>query len=180
MTDLFEPAAFRAALQAWLDDNDLTPPPGDDSLDAHQAQHLRVLKALYDAGWMRYGWPESAGGLGGPEILRAVVGEEIVGRGIDHPGPYSMLEVLTPTMIDYARPELAAEMVPRLLSGQESWCQGFSEPGSGSDLASLTTRAVAEGRSVDRQRPEGVDQLRAVRQPVRPAHPYRRARNPES
>jgi alkylation response protein AidB-like acyl-CoA dehydrogenase len=145
MTDLSDPAEFRTALRAWLDENDLTPPPGDDSLDAHQTQHLRVLKALYDAGWMRYGWPESAGGLGGPEILRAVVGEEIVGRGIDHPGPYSMLEVLTPTLIDYARPELAAEMVPRLLSGQESWCQGFSEPGSGSDLASLTTRAVEKG-----------------------------------
>jgi alkylation response protein AidB-like acyl-CoA dehydrogenase len=93
---------------------------------------------------MRYGWPESAGGLGGPEILRAIVGEEVVGRGIDHPGPYSMLEVLTPTLIDYARPELAAELVPKLLSGQESWCQGFSEPGSGSDLASLTTRAVPD------------------------------------
>ena len=144
MTDLSDPAEFRSALKLWLDENDLTPPPGDDSLDAHQAQHLRALKALYDAGWMRYGWPESAGGLGGPEILRALVGEEIVGRGIDHPGPYSMLEVLTPTMIDYARPELAAEMVPRLLSGQESWCQGFSEPGSGSDLASLTTRAVQD------------------------------------
>ena len=56
-----------------------------------------------------------------------------------------MLEVLTPTMIDYARPELAAEMVPRLLSGRETWCQGFSEPGSGSDLASLTTRAEQRG-----------------------------------
>ncbi len=145
MTELHEPAAFRTALRTWLDDNDLTPPPGEDSLDAHQAQHLRVLKALWDAGWMRYGWPESAGGLGGPDILRAIVGEEIVGRRLDHPGPYSMLEVLTPTMIDYARPELAAEMVPKLLSGQESWCQGFSEPGAGSDLASLTTRAEQRG-----------------------------------
>ena len=138
-------AEFRSQLVAWLDENDLTPKSDDHSLDAHQAQHLHVLKALYDAGWMRYGWPESAGGLGGPDILRAIVGEEIVGRGIDHPGPYSMLDVLTPTMIDYARPELAAEMVPKLLSGQESWCQGFSEPGSGSDLASLTTRAVQDG-----------------------------------
>ena len=77
-------------------------------------------------------------------ILRAIVGEEIVGRRLDEPGPYSMLEVLTPTMIDYAAPELTAEMVPRLLSGQETWCQGFSEPGSGSDLASLTTRAVLD------------------------------------
>lgn len=138
-------AEFRSKLVAWLDENDLTPPADDHSLDAHQAQHLRALAALYDAGWMRYGWPESAGGLGGPAILRAVVGEEIVGRGLDHPGPYSMLEVLAPTMIDYARPELAAEMVPRLLSGRESWCQGFSEPGSGSDLASLTTRAEQRG-----------------------------------
>ncbi|BBY82731.1 acyl-CoA dehydrogenase family protein [Mycolicibacterium pulveris] len=143
--ELFDPAVFRTALREWLDANDLTPPAGGNSLEAHQAQHLRVLKALYDAGWMRYGWPESAGGLGGPDILRAIVGEEVVGRGLDHPGPYSMLDVLTPTMIDYARPELAAEMVPKLLSGQESWCQGFSEPGSGSDLASLTTRAVQDG-----------------------------------
>src|ERR1700709_1514886 len=94
---------------------------------------------------MHYECSESCGVFGGPDILRAIVGEEIVGRGLDHPGPYSMLDVLTPTMIDYARPELAAEMVPRLLSGQESWCQGFSEPGSGSDLASLTTRAEQRG-----------------------------------
>jgi alkylation response protein AidB-like acyl-CoA dehydrogenase len=142
MSELFEPATFRTALRAWLDENDLTPPPGDHSLNAHQAQHSRAMRALYDAGWMRYGWPESAGGLGGPMILRAIVGEEVVGRRLDEPGPYSMLEVLTPTMIDYARPELAAEMVPKLLSGAETWCQGFSEPGSGSDLASLTTRAT--------------------------------------
>jgi alkylation response protein AidB-like acyl-CoA dehydrogenase len=138
---------FRSQLVAWLDEHDLTPPPGDHSLDAHHAQHSRVLRALYDAGWMRWGWPESAGGLGGPMVLRAIVGEEVVGRGLDDPGPYSMLEVLTPTMIDYARPELAAEMVPRLLSGRETWCQGFSEPGSGSDLASLTTRATLDPES---------------------------------
>jgi alkylation response protein AidB-like acyl-CoA dehydrogenase len=138
-------AEFRSQLVAWLDEHDLTPPPGDHSLDAHHAQHSRVLSALYDAGWMRWGWPESAGGLGGPMILRAIVGEEVVGRGLDDPGPYSMLEVLTPTMIDYARPELAAELVPLLLSGRETWCQGFSEPGSGSDLASLTTKAEQRG-----------------------------------
>ena len=141
------PAHFRAQLVAWLDDHDLTPPAEEHSLDAVHAQHARVLSALYDAGWMRWGWPESAGGLGGPMILRAIVGEEVVGRGLDDPGPYSMLEVLTPTMIDYARPELAAELVPLLLSGRETWCQGFSEPGSGSDLASLTTRAEHDASS---------------------------------
>ena len=135
---------FRADLRAWLDEHDLTPGP-DHSLQAHMSQMARVSRALYDADWMRYGWPEEVGGLGGPAILRAVVGEEVVGRRLAEPGPYSMLEVLTPTMIDYAPAELAAEMVPRLLRGEEQWCQGFSEPGSGSDLASLTTRAVQDG-----------------------------------
>ena len=142
--ELFEPAAFRTALRTWLDENDLTP-PDDHSLEGHIRQFARVQRALYDAGWGRYGWPEHAGGLGGPAILRAIVGEEVVGRRLAEPGPYSMLEVLTPTMIDYARPELAAEMVPLLLSGRETWCQGFSEPGSGSDLASLTTKAEPRG-----------------------------------
>lgn len=144
MTAFTDVAEFRSQLVAWLDENDLTP-QGGHTLDADHEQHARVLGALYDAGWMRWGWPESAGGLGGPMILRAIVGEEIVGRRLDEPGPYSMLEVLTPTMIDYARTELAAEMVPRLLSGRETWCQGFSEPGSGSDLASLTTKAEQRG-----------------------------------
>jgi alkylation response protein AidB-like acyl-CoA dehydrogenase len=135
---------FRADLRAWLDEHDLTPGP-DHSLEGHIKQLARVHSALYDAGWMRYGWPEHVGGLGGPAMLRAVVGEEVVGRRLAEPGPYSMVEVLAPTMIDYAPPELAAEMVPRLLSGREQWCQGFSEPGSGSDLASLTTRAAPHG-----------------------------------
>ncbi|BDX31087.1 acyl-CoA dehydrogenase [Mycobacterium antarcticum] len=137
-------AEFRSQLVAWLDDHDLTP-PADHSLDAHHRQYQRVLGALYDADWMRWGWSESVGGLGGPMILRAVVGEEVVGRRLVEPGLYSMLEVLMPTLIDYAPPGLAAQMVPRLLSGRETWCQGFSEPGSGSDLASLTTRAEQRG-----------------------------------
>ena len=145
MTEVLEPTAFRAALRSWLDENDLTPPPAGHSLDGHMRQFARVQRALYDAGWSRYGWPEHAGGLGGPAILRAIVGEEVVGRRLAEPGPYSMLEVLAPTMIDYAPAALTAEMVPKLLRGEEQWCQGFSEPGAGSDLASLTTRAVKDG-----------------------------------
>ncbi|WP_405139655.1 acyl-CoA dehydrogenase family protein [Nocardia sp. NBC_01388] len=132
---------FRTRLQAWLAANDLSPGP-DHSLDGQVAQLARVRGALYDAGWMRYGWPTAAGGLGGPAVLRAVLGEEVAARDLAEPGIYSMIEVLAPTMISYARPELAADMVPRLLSGREQWCQGFSEPGSGSDLASITTKAV--------------------------------------
>lgn len=144
MNELHDPAEFRTRLRGWLDANDLTP-PDDHSLAAHMRQFARVQRALYDADWSRYGWPEHAGGLGGPDMLRAIVGEEVVGRRLAEPGPYSMLEVLAPTMIDYASPELAAEMVPKLLSGEEQWCQGFSEPGSGSDLASLSTRATPRG-----------------------------------
>ncbi|WP_158019336.1 acyl-CoA dehydrogenase family protein [Mycobacterium basiliense] len=139
-------AQFRADLRAWLDDNDLTPGP-DHSLQGQLRQLARVHAALYEAGWMRYGWPVEVGGLGGPALLRAIVGEEVVGRRLAEPGPYSMAEVLAPTMIDYAPAQLAAEMVPRLLSGREQWCQGFSEPGSGSDLASLSTRATRRGDS---------------------------------
>ena len=135
---------FQSDLRAWLDDSDLTP-ESDHSLQAQMQQLARVHRALYDADWMRYGWPVEVGGLGGPAVLRAIVGEEVVGRRLAEPGPYSMVEVLAPTMIDYAPAELAAEMVPRLLSGREQWCQGFSEPGSGSDLASLSTRATPQG-----------------------------------
>jgi alkylation response protein AidB-like acyl-CoA dehydrogenase len=135
---------FRSRLRAWLDEHDLSPGP-DHSFDAQVAQLARVRRALYGADWMRYGWPAEVGGLGGPAVLRAVLGEEIASRDLAEPGIYSMVEVLAPTMISYAAPALAAEMVPRLLSGGEQWCQGFSEPGSGSDLASLTTRAVPRG-----------------------------------
>ena len=137
-------AQFRSDLRAWLDRTDLSPGP-DRSLDGQVAQLARVRRALYDAGWMRHGWPTEVGGFGGPAVLRAVLGEEVAERELAEPGIYSMIEVLVPTMISYAPPALAAEMVPRLLSGREQWCQGFSEPGSGSDLASLTTRAVPRG-----------------------------------
>ncbi|MEV7015939.1 acyl-CoA dehydrogenase family protein [Streptomyces sp. NPDC093991] len=137
-------AEFRRELRAWLDGHDLV--PGDDhGLDAQVAQLARVRRALWEADWMRYGWPREVGGLGGPGVLRAVLGEEVASRDLAEPGIWSMVEVLVPTLIDYAPPALAAEMVPRLLSGREQWCQGFSEPGSGSDLASLSTRAVRDG-----------------------------------
>lgn len=136
---------FRAGLDAWLDEHeaDLAPDRSRvDDLDA-QMRHLSLVKrAVFDAGWMRWGWPERVGGLGGSTILRAYLGEALTARDLVEPGVYSMTEVLAPTMIDYAPPELAAEMVPKLLRGDETWCQGFSEPGTGSNLGSLACRAV--------------------------------------
>ena len=118
---------FRSGLRAWLDEHDLTPGP-DHSLQGHMQQFARVSRALYDADWMRYGWPVEVGGLGGPALLRAIVGEEVVGRRLAEPGPYSMLEVLTPTMIDYAPPELAAEMVPRCCAVKSNGVKAFPSP----------------------------------------------------
>jgi alkylation response protein AidB-like acyl-CoA dehydrogenase len=135
---------LRAELDRWLDDHhaELAPDPAEASLEAEMA-HLSTVKRLaYDAGWMRWGWPERVGGLGGSTLLRGYLGEALTARGYVEPGIYSMTEVLAPTMIDYAPPDLAATMVPRLLRGDETWCQGFSEPGTGSNLAALACAAV--------------------------------------
>ena len=134
---------FRTELDRWLDDHadELTPVPRR-SFDDDVAHLNKVKRLTYDAGWIRYGWPERVGGLGGSSLLRAYLGEALNARGFVAPGIYSMAEVLLPTMIDYAPPALAADMVPRFLCGDETWCQGFSEPDTGSNLASLACRAV--------------------------------------
>jgi alkylation response protein AidB-like acyl-CoA dehydrogenase len=140
--------AFRASLDIWLDEcaGVLAPSfDGAGTLDEQMAQLAKVKRLAYDAGWMRWGWPEHVGGLGGSPLLRGYLGEALTVRGLVDPGGYSMVEVLAPTMIDYASVELAAEMVPRLLRGDEMWCQGFSEPGTGSNLAALACRAVRDG-----------------------------------
>src|SRR3954470_8043610 len=135
---------FRSAVDAWLADQAgaLAPDRPPSSLDEEMAQLAKVKRAAFDAGWMRWGWPDRVGGLGGSSILRAYLGEALTTRDLVSAGGYSMTEVLAPTMIDYARPELAAQMVPVLLRGDEMWCQGFSEPGTGSNLAALSCRAV--------------------------------------
>ncbi len=146
---------YRTELLAWLDAHrdEVAPrydPPG--TLDDHVAQMQRVVGILHDAGWMRWGWPERVGGLGGSPMLRTELGAAMAERDLADPGIYSLVEVLAPTLIDYASPELAAEVVPLLLSGAEMWCQGFSEPGTGSDLASLSCRATPDGDAATAER----------------------------
>jgi len=137
-------AEFRADLDAWLDDHARELAPGFEgagTLDEQMAQLANVKRLVFDAGWMRWGWPQRVGGLGGSTLTRAYLGEVLTARDLVEPGLYSMTEVLAPTMIDYAAPELAAAMVPALLRGDETWCQGFSEPDTGSNLAALACRA---------------------------------------
>ncbi|HUA96631.1 MAG TPA: acyl-CoA dehydrogenase family protein [Acidimicrobiales bacterium] len=136
---------FRVELDRWIDlhREELTPEEdGPGTLDQHVVHLARVKRLAYDAGWMRWGWPERVGGLGGSSLLRAYLGEALTARDLVEPGIFSMTETLVPTMVDFAPPTLAAEMVPRLLRGEETWCQGFSEPGTGSNLAALSCRAV--------------------------------------
>ncbi len=148
---------FKAAVDAWLDEHRRELACGYEgigTLDEQMAQLRKVMRLTYDAGFMRMGWPERVGGLGGSNLLRAYLGEVLTARDFVEPGIYSLPEVLAPTMIDYAPADLAAEMVPRLLRGEETWCQGFSEPGTGSNLASLACRATRtdEGWRVNGQK----------------------------
>ncbi|MFC4000185.1 acyl-CoA dehydrogenase family protein [Prauserella oleivorans] len=138
----------RAAFQQWLADNaDKLAPFRHLSTEVDEvfAALSRLQRLLYSAGWIRLGWPAEVGGLGGPLALRAVVSEELAAAGYPPPFSFGTQEVLGPAVARFAPPELAAEALPRLLRGDETWCQGFSEPGAGSDLGSLRLRAVDEG-----------------------------------
>ena len=96
---------FKAAVDDWLDEhaNELAPSfEGIGTLDDQMAQLRKVMRLTFDAGFMRMGWPERVGGLGGSNLLRAYLGEVLTRRDLVEPGIYSMPEVLAPTMIDYA------------------------------------------------------------------------------
>lgn len=136
---------FRRSLDGWLAEHGQQLAPayeGAGTLDQKMAQIAKVRRLAFDAGWARWGWPEKVGGFGGSPLLRAYLSEAITTRDLVEPGLYSMPEVLGPSVIAFARPQLSTDMLPPLLRGDEVWCQGFSEPGSGSNLASLTCRAA--------------------------------------
>jgi alkylation response protein AidB-like acyl-CoA dehydrogenase len=142
---------FRAGVRAWIDERarelaaELAVSSADDSIDTQLEHQRRVQRLLFDDGWMRWGWPERIGGFGGSPILRAVLGEELVSRALVHTTSWSMHEVLGPAVAEFGRPEVVEELFPRLLRGEEFWCQGFSEPDAGSDLGSLSTTARPHG-----------------------------------
>jgi alkylation response protein AidB-like acyl-CoA dehydrogenase len=134
---------FRAGVREWIDEvgEPLVPAIEDQSVDAQLNHQRRVQRLLFDAGWMRWGWPARIGGLGGSPILRAVLGEELTSRALVHTTSWSMHEVLGPAVAEFGRPDLVEGIFPLLLSGEEFWCQGFSEPDAGSDLGSMRTTA---------------------------------------
>ena len=179
---LMELDEFRTALDAWLDEHARRAAPpttsGHGTLDEQMAHLSKVKRLAFDAGWMRWGWPERVGGLGGSTLLRGYLGEALTARGLVEPGIYSMTEVLAPDD-DRLRPAGARrEMVPRLLRGDETWCQGFSEPGTGSNLGvAVLPRRRRDDDGWRVNGPEGVDEPRPVRPAVRAAHPHRHRRS---
>lgn len=136
--------AHAEQLREWLSENlDQLQPfrgRGRGGLGANIEHERALLRTLDEAGWARYGWPEEAGGVGGPVLLRAVLYDELAAAGLEIPEAYVILETLGPLLVECA-PALAAVHLPRFLAGTELWGQGFSEPEAGSDLAQLRTRA---------------------------------------
>ncbi|MCV7241605.1 acyl-CoA dehydrogenase family protein [Mycobacterium mantenii] len=144
---LSDVAAYRQDFRNWLSELDWADAwrtTAFDTAEDELAYHATVLARVYEAGWNRYGWPETAGGFGGTEIHRAVYFEELAAAMLPVPEQHWTLEVLGPALLKYA-PELAAAYLPNYLRGAEWWGQGFSEPESGSDLAGLRCRATDDG-----------------------------------
>jgi alkylation response protein AidB-like acyl-CoA dehydrogenase len=140
-------AAYREGFRRWLSELDWADEWRSASFDNAEdelAYHATILSRLHDAGWNRYGWPETAGGFGGTEIHRAVYFEELAAAMLPVPEQHWTLEVIGPAVHHFA-PQLAGEFLPNYLRGAEWWGQCFSEPESGSDLAGLRCRATDDG-----------------------------------
>jgi alkylation response protein AidB-like acyl-CoA dehydrogenase len=100
-------------------------------------------RILFEKGWLAYNWPREAGGTGWDPVRRYIFEKECALA--DAPALSVLgLKLVAPVIYTFGTPEQKARFLPRILDGSEKWCQGYSEPGAGSDLASLKTRAVNE------------------------------------
>jgi len=135
--------AFRDELRAWLEANDPgREPEGDEAGFEFRRDWQRTLHA---AGWAGVSWPQEYGGRGATLVEQAIFNEEIVRAQAPTMANVLGLAMGGPTVIAHGTDEQRRRYLPAILSAEEIWCQGFSEPDSGSDLASLKTRAVRDG-----------------------------------
>ena len=134
-------AEFQAEVRKWLQENHPGPAPeGDD--DAEFAFRREWQRKMHAAGWAGISWPEEYGGKGASLIEQAIFNEEIGRQRAPMPANVLGLVMGGPVVIAHGREDQKERYLDPILSGEEIWCQGFSEPESGSDLASLKTRAV--------------------------------------
>ncbi len=138
--------AFRDELRAWLADNQPgEKPPADAGDDAQFAYRRDWQRHLYDAGWAAPAWPTEYGGRGASQSESAIYFEELGRARVPFAANTLGLLLGGPTLMVWGTPEQKERYLPPILSAEEIWCQGFSEPDAGSDLASLKTRAVKDG-----------------------------------
>ena len=150
-----EEAAFRAEARAWLEANAIPKgAPGDFSAghfsgDMEPAEYVKRCRwwqgQLHEGGWAGISWPVAFGGRGGKPIEEAIFNEEQSKWGVSN-GIFAVsFGMVAPTLMQHGSRDQQTRFLPAMLRGEELWCQLFSEPDAGSDLASLRTRAVRDG-----------------------------------
>jgi alkylation response protein AidB-like acyl-CoA dehydrogenase len=134
-------AEFRLRLRAWLETHNPGLPPSstdDDYWRGQAAWH----RSLYDAGFFGLSWSPEIGGHGLPSTFDAIVDDELAAAGAP---PRPSLGYLVHGLLAHGNDDVRRRFLPGIVNGRDRWCQGFSEPDAGSDLASLRTRADRDG-----------------------------------
>ncbi len=140
--------AFRAEIRAWLEAH--LPEgwfePGFTLSEAERQEFNRTwTSTLHEGGWICAGWPKEYGGRGLSLLEQVVLNEEFARANAPMRADFFGDTLVGPTILQWGTEEQKREFIPRILDGSITWCQGFSEPNSGSDLASLKTSAVLDG-----------------------------------
>ena len=135
--------SFRKELQSWLKE-ELKDRPQDTDSDGEWAFGLEMRKKLADKGWLTMAWPEEYGGQGVSHMMQVVFAEEMSYHRAPGRDVFGS-RMMAPTLMIHCPAAQKKEFLPPVSKGEVQWCQGYSEPESGSDLASLQTRAVEDG-----------------------------------
>jgi len=140
--------AFRASIRDWLAAN-LPNDPVPTEAGERVAFARRWARKLYDGGWAGLAWPREYGGRDLSPLEQLIFAEEYAAAGAPPLIDIGVGPALTgPTLIHHGTEEQKKRFLKPILTGEEVWCQGFSEPGAGSDLASLQPRAVLDGEDL--------------------------------
>jgi alkylation response protein AidB-like acyl-CoA dehydrogenase len=138
---------FRDELRGWLIEN--VPKDWDNKRDEPLESRFEYLRSwqrtLYDAGWAGISWPREYGGRGAGIMQQVIFNEEMARAGAPPLANVLGLGLVGPTIIAFGSEAQKKRYLSKILSGEEIWCQGFSEPNAGSDLASLRTEAHLDG-----------------------------------